>query len=59
MDAARNATTPERYTRKTQRARMYFMRKAPEKRPTVKAPCAPARYLEPVALEVPGQVSTT
>jgi hypothetical protein len=37
---------------------MYFMSKAPEKRPTVKAPCAPARYLEPVALEVPGQVST-
>lgn len=58
MEAARKAITPERYARKTQRALKNFMKKVPMKRPTAKAPWAPARNFAPEALDWPGQVST-
>lgn len=57
VDAARKAITRERYAKNTHRGFTNLIKKVPVNRPKANAPCAPARRLEPVALDVPGRVS--
>ena len=49
--------TPVKNAKNTMRGRVYLMKNVPKKRPTAKAPCAPASILDPVALDVFGLVS--